>query len=237
MCCRNLGNLPFHLGYNVTSDTNFTWFSHNPAINGVFFEIWSDTLDFNQVSFAFGADQHMPTFDHRGRTAFDQISNRLNVVYRDSIMNGGNRLTYVETYAERVGDKYLLQVYFPNPDSNQYYFSFIATGNGQFDCWSDRLLGVSSMINQGLPSVANYPNIVHYKRPDTLKTIVSSFSCLPSVITVANYANRDRYLDVDSILQIDTALSEWTSFQEPSLLILALAYTNRIAETGCGSYG
>lgn len=202
----NLGNRPFHLKYQVTSDTNFTWFTYNPSINGVFLELWADTADFSQVEFAFGADKRSPSFSFRGRTAFDHIGNRLNMIYRDSVMSGSKRLSYVDTYAEVVDDKYLFQAYFPAPDSNQYYFRFITTGNGTFDVWGDQVLGVSSMVSQGLPSAAVFPDIVYYKAPDTLSTVVSSFSCLPSVITVANYINRDRYVDVDTVLQIDTSL-------------------------------
>ena len=202
----NLGTLPFHLGYTVTSDTNFTWFLNNPSINGVFFEIWADTTDFQQIHFAFGADKTNPSYNFRGRTAFDQVQNRLNTVYRDSIMNNGNRISYVETYAERVEDKYLLQVYFPAPDSNQYYFRFMTTGVGAFDCWSDKAFVTASMVASNLPNASSFPDILNYQPPDTFKTVVSSFSCLPSVLTVGNYVNRDRYLDVDSVLQLDVNL-------------------------------
>jgi subtilisin family serine protease len=200
----NLGHVPFHLGYQVTADTQFTWFTINPTTNSVFFELWADTSAFNQVDFAIGADQHNPIFNFRGNTNFDRITNRLNVLYKDSIMNNGNRISYVETYAERVGDKYLLQVYLPNPDSSQYYFRFMTTGTGNFDLWTHQFFGTSNMISSSLPSSASFPKIIHYRKPDTLMTIVSSFACLPSVITVGNYINRDRYLDVDTVWRIDT---------------------------------
>lgn len=200
----NLGNVPFHLGYPVTSDTLFTWFTYNAAINGVFFELWADTADFNQVDFAIGADQVTPSFSFRGRTAFDRINNRLNVLHVDSIMSGPNRIARVETWAERIGDKFLMQVFLPNPDSSQYHFRFMTTGSGRFDCWSHHFFGVSTMVSSGLPAVAVFPDMVNYRKPDTLSTLVSSFACLPSTITVANYVNRDRYEDVDSILRIDT---------------------------------
>ena len=40
-----------------------------------------------------------------------------------------------------------------------------------------------------LPTSIQFPEIVNYTSPDTLSTLVSSFQCLQSTITVANYIN------------------------------------------------
>lgn len=203
----NAGHVFYHLGYSVTSDTNFTWFQVNNGstvmgVPGVAFELWADTLDFNNVQFALGADQVSPTYSFRGRTNFDNIKNRLNITYNDTIKNNmGQKIAHLQTWAETFGDKYFLQVFIPQPDSNQYAFRLELTGNGKFDIWSDNWLGFAKMTKSGLPNPGQFPPIVYYKEPDTLKTIVGSFSCLPSTITVANYTNRSTYLDYNNALQ------------------------------------
>lgn len=203
----NAGHVFYHLGYSVNADTNFTWFQVNNGstvmgVPGVAFELWADTLDFNNVQFAFGADKVSPSYSFRGRTNFDNIKNRLNITYNDTIKNNlGQKIAHLQTWTETFGDKYLLQIFIPQPDSNQYYYRFEVTGNGKFDIWSDDWLGFAKMKKTGLPNPGQFPQIIFYKQPDTLKTIVGSFSCLPSTITVANYTNRSTYLDYNNNLQ------------------------------------
>lgn len=197
----NAGHIPFHLGYSLSADTNFTWFKYNSSIGAAFWEVWADSLDFVNASFSVGADKVAPYYKFRGQTAFDQINNRLNQTILDSIYVNGNNLAYVQTYAEYVRGRYRLQVFINKPDSNQYYFRFSATGNGKFDVWCPFWEGTSEAVASGLPSMATFPEIKYYKRPDTLQTIVSSFQCLSSTITVANYVNTDAYWDYDTVLQ------------------------------------
>ena len=202
----NLGTLPFHLGYNITSDTNFTWFKYNPNISGIYFELWSDTSDFKQAKYSVGADRVVPSYKFVGGTNFRDISSNLNTIITDSIYTGSHRIALVQTYAERIGSRYQLQVFIPSPDSSQYNFRLQLTGNGKFDLWSHQALGWSSMIHENLPLTTVFPEIQYYRTPDTLKTVVGSFASLPEVLTVGNYVNRDRYIDVNNILQLDTAL-------------------------------
>lgn len=201
----NAARFNWHLEQNVTSDTSFTWLKYNPSsslgFGSVFYEVWADTLDFNDVDYAFGANLPSGSFAERGRTPFFNIKNRLGT-FTDTIKNGANVLAIVETYAELQDDKYLLQVLLNEPDSNTYNFSILSTGTGRFDFWSSNLLGTSAIVETGLPSVAQYPPIAYYTLPDSLKTMVSSFSCSPNVLTVANMINRKAYLDVDTILQV-----------------------------------
>lgn len=202
----NAGHLKFHLGHQVGSDTTFTWFRYNPnsglGHGAVFFRLWADTADMQNVRFAFGADKASPNFQLRGTTSFDHISNRLNQLYLDSITNSqGDVLAYVETFASQRGGSYYMDVHMPNPDSSQYYFRMMATGSGRFDVWSDTWLGTSHMVHSSLPASAQFPDIIHYARPDSLQTMVGSFTCLTSVLTVANYVNRSSYEDVTSTIQ------------------------------------
>jgi subtilisin family serine protease len=201
----NAGHFNWHIGQTVTSDTSLTWLKYNPSsifgFGSVFYEVWSDTADFNNVNYAFGANLPSGSFEERGRTSFVNIQNRLGN-YTDTIKNGSNILGIVQTYAELQGDKYLLQVLLNEPDSNTYNFSILSTGSGKFDFWSDSLFGTSDIVEASLPTVAQYPPIQYYTKPDSAQTIVSSFSCSPNIITVANFVNRKSYIDVDTIFRV-----------------------------------
>ena len=207
----NAGKVPFHLQHQVDADTTFTWFKYNASIptlgyGAVFFNVWADTADLNNVDFAIGANLPSGTFDFRGRTSFDKIQNRLGFS-TDTIKNAGNTIAVVDFNGVPLGDKYLLQVHLQEPDSNAYLFSLMTTGSGKLDVWSKfSLTSTSDMIKTGLPSPGVYPNIIYYKEPDTSQTMVGSYACLPSILTVGSYVNRLTYLDVDSTLQeiVDT---------------------------------
>lgn len=189
---------PYHLHGNVTSDTTFTWFDVNPSSiigNAVFYEIWADTANFNNVNFAIGADDISNGHYFAGRTNFRTIQSNLNTLYYDTLRNNnGDQITTIQTWAEYRDGQYLLQVYLPTPDSSSYKFRFETYGNGSFDCWSTSTLGTSNIDFQ------NYINLPlslqpFYILPDSLQSIVSSFQCSPNVITVANYNNDSGYVN------------------------------------------
>jgi subtilisin family serine protease len=201
----NSGNWPnYHLSYEVTPDTAFTWFNfQNPTIAGVagvFFELWADTADFQNVQFAMGADKHDPNFNYRGATPFRQIDDILNVVFTDTLQNSGNQLAIVQYGAVLRGGQYQMQVLLPLPDSAQYRFRFITTGSGNFDIWSTSILGTSNMVT-AIPTPDIFPAIENYRLPDNLKQTVSSWACSSNVLTVGNYANRSEYIDYNGNLQ------------------------------------
>ena len=188
----------YHLHADVTSDTSFTWFENNPSSafggSAAFWELWADTADFNQVNYAVGADKTNPNFEFRGRTAFQNVSNNLNVLLYDTIRNGNNDIiATVQTWAEQRDGQYLVQVYMPAPDSSDYLFRFETTGNGSYDAWSIENYGMSRIIDT-IPTLTNFPEIVKYIQPDTLQSIVSSFQCSPNVLTVGNYSNDSGYV-------------------------------------------
>lgn len=203
----NAGFFKWHVEQTVTADTSFSWLKYNATsafgFGSVYYEVWADTADFNNVDYAFGANLPSGSFEERGRTPFFNIQNRMGT-YFDTIKNGNNVIAIVKTYGEIQDDKYYLEVMLQEPDSNTYYFSMLSTGLGKYDFWSHRFLGTSDVVDTGLPTVAQYPPIAFYTLPDSNKTTVSSFSCLPSVLTVANFHNRRTYLDVDTIERVDT---------------------------------
>ena len=203
----NAGDVKFHLGYHVTADTNFTWFKSTPSPLSpfVYFRLYADTADFNKVQFAFGADEVSPNYKFRGRTNFQSIQSILNNYQFDTLFSpsNGNKIATIRTYAEESNGVYMLEVYMNRPDSADYNFRFETTGSGKFDIWaSNTLMSYSDMISSGLPSTTQYPPIINYKRPDTLSTMVSSFTCLPSVMSVGNYQNRKTYLAVNNVIQV-----------------------------------
>jgi len=211
----NAGFFNWHVEQTVTSDTSFSWLKYNASsalgFGSVFYEVWSDTADFNNVNYAFGANLPSGSFEERGRTPFFNIQNRIGT-FSDTIWNGSNILAIVDTYAEIQGDKYLLQVLLNEPDSNTYNFSMLSTGSGKYDFWSTSLLGTSDIVESGLPTIAQYPPMVYYTLPDSAKTTVSSFSCSPNLLTVANFVNRRTYIDVDSIERV----KPWTPGEKGS---------------------
>lgn len=195
----NAGHLAFHVGKTVNADTSFTWFQYNPSFGGygaVYFQLWADTNNFNNVYFSIGADKVNPYYEHRAHTNFDVITNRLNQLISDTLYNSnGYRLAIVQTWAEIIGPNYFMEVHIPQPDSNtNYLYRFSTTGSGRWDVWSASFLGTSNIISN-IPSVSQFPEIVNYTLPDATQNIVSSWNCSPDIISVANYINRTSYID------------------------------------------
>jgi subtilisin family serine protease len=202
----NSGNWPaYHLGYEVTPDTAFTWFQFNPnsglGYGAVFFELWADSAAFHDVHFAIGADRVNPSLQFRGATPFRQIGEILNNNVSDTLMADGNILGIVDYFATPRGAQYQVQVHLAMPDSSQYRFRLMTTGQGSFDCWSSSILGTSNMIGTNLPDSAQFPDIANYRAPDKHKHTVGSWACSPKVITVGNFANRDEYVDYNGNVQ------------------------------------
>mgnify|MGYP001581162004 FL=1 len=204
----NAGHLKFHLRQAPQNDIVFTWFERNPALfsgfGGIYFEAYSDTNDFSQMQFAIGADRQVGNqFEFRGRTNFTGVANKVNQVIKDSVISkSGNLLAYVDYYVEQSQGRYKLEVAIIKPDSVNYLYRLETAGTGLLDVWSSySLFRSSDMKSTGIPSPNQLPDIVNYVYPDSLQTIVSSFTCLPSVITVGNYINRNTYLDFNGNLQ------------------------------------
>jgi len=199
----NSGNQgKYHVGGTVDADTSFTWFEVNMSSAfgspACYLDLWSDTADFNNVNFSFGADNPTPVFDFRGRTNFYNIQNLLNTTTYDTIKVNGNTLAPVEFYCEEVNGVYHIEAVLQNIDSTSYLYRFETTGSGSYDLWSGAWLGASNIKSTALPTVGDFPAIAHYHAPDTLQTIVSSWTCLPSVVTVGNFTNQKTYLDFNS---------------------------------------
>ncbi len=198
----NSGALPpYHLHTEVVSDTSFTWFAYNPNsvmnIGAVYFDLWADTADFNNVQYSVGADKVSAGNAFRGRIPFRNIQGTLGQIVVDTLWSiDGNKLGRVFTQAQLRGEQYHMEVYIPQPDSAaQLYYRFMTTGDGRFDVWSSDIFGTSKMITN-IPDIADLPAIANYVLPDLLSSIVDSWACSPQVITVGNYNNQQQYTDV-----------------------------------------
>lgn len=202
----NSGNLPaYHLRTGVGADTTFTWFAYNPnsalGVGAVYFDLWADTADFNQVQFSIGANRPSGSFASRGELPFRGIQSCLGQEVVDTLWStAGNRLATVHTLAQLRGGQYHLEVFLPTPDSSAMRFRFSTTGQGLFDAWSTDVFGTSKMIT-AIPDSATFPPITRYVLPDRDQCIVDSWACSPQVITVGNFYNQQVYTDVSGVLR------------------------------------
>lgn len=208
----NAGGYPFHLGYDVTSDSSFTWFYYEPNLGNANFDIFSDTADFNNVYFSIGADKRVP-FAYRGRTRWINALADFSIPatggidsLKDTLWNGTHRLGLINYYLSLDQGTYDLFVLI-HPDSlspvPQHFWRFSTKGQGHIDCYSDyAYIGNSTMVEfSGLPTVGAYPDMVHYQYQDFNQNIVSSFTCNDKTITVGNYTNATTYIAVNGIPQ------------------------------------
>ncbi len=190
----NAGSIPYHVAYSVhPGDTLFTWHSYNGSY--VDLQVYGDTANFKNVQFAIGADATTPNFSLRGQTGFSTISSYLNNPPPVILKNSNNQpLGTINYYGQLYGGTYSMEFYII-PDSTTYYWRFITTGTGQFDCWD-----FANVVYTGLPNVATFPDMRNYKMPDSNETICSSFQCSPHTITVGNYWNHGTMYDYDTVL-------------------------------------
>ncbi|MCH8330395.1 MAG: S8 family serine peptidase [Bacteroidetes bacterium] len=140
----NSGDREFHLGYDVTQDTVFTWFKYmddvlgNPNDDGVIFTMYADTGTIEDMRFSIGVDQQTPSYSFRGATSFRSVTDVLNQSpVLDTIYNNLNRIGYMELECSLINDSstYELKVSI-TLDSVDYYWRFTTTGEGTFDIWS-----------------------------------------------------------------------------------------------------
>lgn len=205
----NSGNVgKYHVGGNVDSDTSFVWFLNNPGgafgANTIFFELWANQSDMQNVRYGFGANLPSGTFASRAQSNFYNTFTALGSVIEDTLRNGnGDQIAVVEIYPSIEYGNFHLQVLFTRVDSTAYYYRFAtkATGTGHYDLWSGTGFGLNAIV-QTLPTTAQYPPIAHYHPVDSLQSIVSGWACSEKVITVGNFINRQAYTDFNGAVQV-----------------------------------
>lgn len=200
----NSGAVPnYHLKHQNSGDTSFTWLFHNPSTAlgtpGYFTEWWMDSTDAANQSFAVSSHD---TANHEMRA----ISNfhfpvlEDGVILSDTLKNGSNILGIVTWYSEKRDGQYYTQIYLDSPDSSQHKLALISEGIGMADCWSASWLGLND-FDMDTAAAVNYAWMDKYVMPDSLTSIVDSWTCSPSVITVANFHGRISYLAYDTTWQ------------------------------------
>ena len=202
----NAGTAPLHLGYELSTDTNFTWLQQSS--NSIYIQAWGDSADFENANFSLDIQRIRPDYSRLASLPFKNILSYPDSVFTDTLWSGTNRLGVVQSYAQNFGDRYSFE-YMIYPDSSvningtdtsRYFWKFRATGSGRLDAWS------YDMVFDNLPDSLTMPEITKYKMPDTDQTIVSSFSCSDKVITVGSYINRNYYTNVNYAITRDTTL-------------------------------
>lgn len=208
----NGGNQKYHLGYEVTADTAFTWFEYSPSDADVHIALWADTADFNEVFFAVAADNWTDTANTLVYTNFFMnikstynLTPGINNIQRVdfTILDSSNVfLANLSTQATYENGRYLYELII-KPQNTSYRWRFITTGRGKFDLWGSPTLGAlgTARIVADFPNDTTFesrvPGIQNYKFPDLNKTLVSSIQCSDRVLTVANYENRAWYLNAN----------------------------------------
>lgn len=191
----NAGSIPFHVGYNIsTADTNFSWIqSSNSTLN---IQEYADTLQIKNVKYTIGANNL--SFTNLGNINFKPYNYALGSLKKDTLYHGLHRIGIIESIASiNSFGVYELNLTI-KPDSLNYLWRIEHSGSGRIDSWN------FDYVTTSLPSISVYPRIVKYKNADTTQTIVSGFQCSNEVITVGNYVNRNKYIDVASITQTTT---------------------------------
>ena len=195
----NEGGLKFHLSYSLSpTDSLFTWFTYNHHAQIVYYDLWADTSQFKLANFAMGCESIIPAFKARTKyytvDSFSPAQGVTNII-GDSLMQGSSKLGDYQIAVTLSGGTYHVE-FQATPKVGSDLWSLQTIGRGTFDAWVDsNVIGGSSPVRT-LPGGFSSPN---YRFADSLKTIVSSWQCSDDVITVANYVNRESYLDVDSI--------------------------------------
>jgi len=194
----NAGNINFHLGYDAETDSSFTWFYYSAVQQSVLYEWWIDAADASNFNFSIGADITNP-YTYRGRTKYYNLVNDFNFVSgvatrKDTLFYNATRLGIITFTAYKYDSSYACDVTI-KPDLTTYYWRFITQGSGRFDAWSGTNTTATSDMITILPDEITFPDIARYKLPDNNETIVSSFTCSDKVISVANYTNRNEYIN------------------------------------------
>ncbi len=203
----NLGSAPIHLGYNVTSDTSFTWLQQSS--NSIYFQAWGDSGSFESINFGLELKRKKGnSYSSALQLPFINSSSNVGTIISDTLYSGGNKVGYMERLVQNWGGRYSIEYYIVSDsnrvitpsDTTTYLWELKSTGLGHFDAWS------FDMVFDNLPDSIILPAIRYYKKPDVNQNIVSSFTCSEKVITVGSYTNRNYYTNANFAITRDTTL-------------------------------
>jgi subtilisin family serine protease len=204
----NAGNIPYHLAYNVPSDSTnpaYTFFDYSQG--EVYFDLWADTANFNNVQFTVGLADNLG--DSLGQIPYMNVLTNFSSItaanpvgqYSATMNNGTIPIGDVEVQVTLDEGRYHVEFLVSGPTNTTDLWSLKTYGSGNFDLWaSSSLIGSSNIVNfvSTIPGDTTFFTSPNYRFSDLNKTIVSSWQCSNDVITVGNYSNRAGYWDVDS---------------------------------------
>ncbi len=189
----NAGDRVFHLGYEASADTAFTWFEHVPSLGAAYLQLWIDTAQARGWRLNVGANDPATWADQGAGPWLDLTADfSLSGAAFDSTSFDLAGLGEVQVWLQRQGRSYFVEVIvFPVLSDRLWRLS--TTGSGRFDAWSDPGVTGTSYFPRGsdLPDAAAFPDILRYRAPDDQQTLVSSWQCSDRVVTVGSYYNRD----------------------------------------------
>lgn len=198
----NWGGNKSHLAYNVTTDTSWTWFKYDPAFQQLYIEVYGDSADMVNMSFAFGADSNTTSASFLGHTPYRKVTNiPLTGTYVTVPGMLGDTVFY---NVDKFNGVYQLVVNIITQHPS-YYWRFMTTGSGRFGLRNYTFVSgyPSGMVYDNLPPAAMVPDIIHYQLPDSFASLSSSFNCLESVISVGNVVNRNSNYDCQNVLKFN----------------------------------
>ena len=194
----NGGNSKFHVKTQPgANDTVFTWLSNN----GTSLQYWfyGDTTQIKNLQMSVGANRS--DYSDLGRIGFKNYNYGLVTVQHDTLKHNGNRIGVIHN-SSAVNPSGVYELYLQiDADTTGLLWRIESKGQGLHHAWN------FDFVSSGLPSSAQYPHMMHYIKPDSLYTLVSSYQCSDEVISVANYHNLGTYYDVNNALQNTGALA------------------------------
>ncbi len=180
----NAGNIPFHSNTQLqNNDTAFTWI--NSASLQFEHSLYGDLNQIQQLKFSIGATRN--NYSYLGNIGFKPYNYSLNSIQTDTLKHNNNRIGIIKSIAT-INSYNVLELSFQiTADTANLLWSVESTGSGIYDAWD------FDFVSSPLPSVAQFPRILMYVKPDTVMNMVSSFQCSDEIITVANYVNTRDY--------------------------------------------
>jgi len=199
----NSRTLRYHLGYNGTEDTVYSIYSsfNAPAeldlVRMAFTELWLDDVS---EDFSYQVGLYHPAEDQFYLLAspFTMLEDNVDNVMVDSIFDENMELLGIaRRFIQERGEQFQFQVQLDHLVNNQLKMVIYTKGHAQVDAWSAEWIGSSNIVGpEALPIAISSDSA--YVSPDSLKQVVSSFSCAENALTVANYTNRLTYIDVNN---------------------------------------
>ena len=195
------GNIPFHLKYNVTADTNFT-FSQSTSSNQFEYGLFADTTNFKNVKYTIGV-YNGTNYQYEGNIHFRDIASCLNTVINDTLKFNGNTIGIIQTSSAINGKTYELDINII-ADSSSYFWTLETTGSGSFDAWDFEYLPISQIPS----ALASIPRMTYYKEPNIDQTMCTGFQCSNNVITTGNYVDRTGFTSLGGVFSPQAGVND-----------------------------